>query len=283
MGLRSGYFRPARNICIYICITLYVFMGASCSTAQSPRLHPEFDVTEEDLSGYIKDLPENLQESIKNKPEVFLEYVKRALVIPHELTVLVDKSHPLDGDYEPADLIPLTNLNLALNRGDLRLRSVVLPDVLAMNESARQNGIVLDFSSTYRSYDYQASVYQRNVEAYGKETADRESAQPGKSQHQLGTTVDFGSISDEFADTPAGRWLYEHAWRFGFSLSYPAGYEHLTGYRHEIWHYRFITRELALLEREFFGSIQHYLLTFLHDNRLDLLSKHTGTTGNAES
>ena len=153
------------------------------------------------------------------------------------------------------------------------LRRVIMPDVLAMNEAAAFEEIDLLFSSAFRSYDYQREVYERNVKQLGKEQADRESAQPGKSQHQLGTTIDFGSITDEYAITAPGIWLKNNAWQFGFSLSYPEGYEWLTGYRYEGWHYRYITRAGTELEGSFFNSVQQYFLTFLHENRNFLLSK----------
>ena len=90
--------------------------------------------------------------------------------------------------------------------------------------------------------------------------AERESARPGASQHQLGTAIDFGSITDAFAQTRAGKWLVAHAWEYGFSLSYPQGDEGITGYRYESWHYRFITKPGVLLQRRYFGNIQQYLL-----------------------
>ena len=86
--------------------------------------------------------------------------------------------------------------------------------------------------------------------------------------------MDFGSITDDFADTPEGKWLYENGWEYGFSLSYPEGYETLTGYRHELWHYRYLSRPFTRLEREYFESIQHYLLLFLHENREKLLASY---------
>jgi len=58
-----------------------------------------------------------------------------------------------------------------------------------------------------------------------------------------------------------------HAWEYGFTISYPEGYEQVTGYRYESWHYRYVTRPGALLQREFFGGIQQYFLQFLNDNR----------------
>ena len=145
-----------------------------------------------------------------------------------------------------------------------------MPEVLALAAGARADGVTLLFSSSYRSYDYQKVVYEREVKTYGQETADRESAHPGASQHQLGTAIDFGSITDAFAATKAGRWLAAHAEDFGFSLSYPRGYEEVTGYRWESWHYRYIGRPAARLQRECFQDVQQYLLEFIHDNRAAL-------------
>jgi len=169
--------------------------------------------------------------------------------------------------------VKLTGYPLAVSRTDLELRGSIMTAVLDMAAAARSAGAALLFSSSYRSYDYQKSVYEREVKMYGQAAADRESARPGASQHQLGTVVDFGSITDSFADTKAGRWLAAHAGEFGFSLSYPRGYEELTGYRWESWHYRFITRPAARMQKEFFDDVQQLMLVFLHDNRAALEAK----------
>ena len=210
-------------------------------------------------------LPNDIRSKILAKPFQFLELLLPVLEAPRELFLLVDKTHSLSADYEPIDLVSLAESPLSISRNSHSLRLVLLPDLLDMNRSAQSENILLLISSTYRSYSYQKTVYDRNVAQLGKETADRESAQPGKSQHQLGTVIDFGSITDAYGDTPAGRWLYERAWEFGFSLSYPEGYEFLTGYRHEIWHYRYISKPATFLERTFFLSVQQYLLQFLAD------------------
>ncbi|HUI72133.1 MAG TPA: M15 family metallopeptidase, partial [Spirochaetia bacterium] len=96
---------------------------------------------------------------------------------------------------------------------------------------------------------------------------ERESAHPGLSQHQLGTAIDFGTISDGYEKTREGRWVAAHAWEYGFTLSYPKDYEQVTGYRYESWHYRYITRPGAVMQREFFSDVQQYFLEFLNDNR----------------
>jgi len=236
--------------------------GPEGKTAVYP--HPDFTITLEELSEITADLPESIQQDILDRPQYFLQLILQVLSLPEDTLLLVDKGHSLPSDYIPDDLVPLSSYTLSLNRNDLSLRARIMPDVLAMNEAARQDGISLVFSSCYRSYEYQQGLYERNVRELGKEQADRESAKPGTSQHQLGTTVDFGSITDAFGSTPAGKWLYKHAWEYGFSLSYPEGYEDITGYRHEIWHYRHITRLGTRIEQEFFQGIQQYFLEFLN-------------------
>ena len=76
---------------------------------------------------------------------------------------------------------------------------------------------------------------------------------PGHSEHHLGTAIDFGSPDDskaawnheDWGQTPAGAWLYQNAWRFGFVLSYPKNKRDVTCYQYEPWHYRYIGREMA--------------------------------------
>lgn len=250
-------------------ILCFLTLSLGCSAEEDP-IHPYFDIDTAGLKSMIGDLPEEMGVSIEARSQFFLELLYHILEEPEETFIIVDKSHPLPESYEPTDLVPINPYPVTLTRKDLQLRSMVIPDLLAMSFAALEEGINIELSSGYRSFEYQAEVYQRNVQTYGKEQADRESAQPGKSQHQLGTTLDFGSISDAFGETAAGRWLFSNGWRFGFSLSYPEGMEELTGYRHEIWHYRYITRAASRVVKEFFQGSQHHFLTFLTTYRTTL-------------
>ena len=230
--------------------------------------HPDFNLTLGDLRAVTAGLAPDHRDSILATPQVFLHLVAEALQEPEELLWLVDREHTLPADYVPTDLVSLSEQygdRLTLNRPDLSLRALVMPDLLAMAEAARQQGIDLDLSSTYRSYRYQEWLFQYWVDQIGLERAERSSARPGTSQHQLGTAIDFGSITGPFAEHPAGRWLAEHAWRYGFSLSYPRGYESITGYIFEPWHFRYISRAGTRLERRYFGGIQQFLLEFWDD------------------
>lgn len=244
-------------------------VAATAAVEAPPPVHPAFDLTEEEVQTITVDLPIGVQRKILRSPERFLELVDTVIDREPIVTRLVDKTHLLPAEYAPTDLVELDEHRdtLVLNRDDLSLRSVILPDLFAMVEAAAMDGVTLDISSSYRSYAYQEWLFQYWVDELGLEEAERVSARPGSSQHQLGTTVDFGSVTPEYADTAGGKWLAEHAWRFGFSLSYPDGWEATTGYAYEPWHFRWISRDATALEREFFDGIQQVMLEFLHRHR----------------
>ena len=233
--------------------------------APSPSaVHPDFSLTADDLDMLTDGMPPEIRARIADRPTVFLERAKDLLALPEMILARADKQTRLPADFEPADLVDLARYGdrWILNREGLSLRAPVIPDLAAMIEAARLDGILLDISSSYRSYDYQDRLFAYWVDQLGQEEAERVSARPGTSQHQLGTTMDFGSVSEEFADVPAGRWLAAHAWRFGFSLSYPDGMESITGYAYEPWHFRWISRAGTAMEREFFGGVQQYFIEF---------------------
>lgn len=203
---------------------------------------------------------------VNGSPEEFLADLHRVLAADtQDLLTLVDKQHYLAADFVPADIVALKpNDFYLLNRNDLSLRTPVEAGLRKMAAAAKKEGINLVVSSTYRSYDYQKNLYERNVRQLGKAVADRESAPPGASQHQLGVAVDFGSITDEFAQTKQGRWLAANAGTYGWSLSFPDGYEDVTGYRWECWHYRYIGVEAVEFQRKWFSDVQQFMLEFIH-------------------
>lgn len=121
-----------------------------------------------------------------------------------------------------------------------------------MAAEAKLSGFNLTAFSTYRSFEYQKTLYDRYVERDGKEAADTYSARPGYSEHQTGLAFDIGEVnfekhwaSSSFGETEAGKWLAANAHRFGFILRYPEGKEDITGYMHESWHYRYVGVEMA--------------------------------------
>jgi D-alanyl-D-alanine carboxypeptidase len=209
-------------------------------------------------------ISEGILLNIANDPSFILELFSIKQQDPY-LRILVDKNNALCADYEPEDLVELVNLSFRVNRSDMMLRKPALESLEEMAQAARAQGITLLVSSAYRSYSHQQQVYLRNVRQLGQAAADRVSARPGHSQHQLGLVVDFGSITNDFAQTPQGIWVAANASRFGWSLSYPENYEEITGYSWESWHYRYVGKELAQFIDVYFDGIQQYALSFIHE------------------
>ena len=227
---------------------------------------PRIAAVEEALETLPAEVAGQALAAFRAETERFLELLEAALEESDRaggLLALVDKTHALSPDYEPADLVSLDDYPLLRNRDGLRLRKVIMDRVLEMDGAAKADGARWPISSSYRSWAYQDGVYQRNAKSMGQAEADRVSARPGHSQHQLGTVMDLGSIDETFADTAAGRWMAANAWKYGFSMSYPRGMEAVTGYVWEPWHFRYITVPGAALERDFFDGIQQWFLQFL--------------------
>ena len=211
-----------------------------------------------------QDLCKKLMEISDGSPDFYKE-LHNCLDLDYRLRELVDKQNSLPPDYAPADLVALDSSVYFVSREGLMLRKEAAAALKEMAVAARADGVTLVAASAYRSYDYQVEVYNRNVRELGQEAADRESARPGFSQHQTGLVLDFSPIDDSFAKTAASGWLTENAFRFGWSLSFPDGYEAVTGYRWESWHYRYVGTDLAAFINKYFGGIQQYALRFLHE------------------
>jgi len=170
-----------------------------------------------------------------------------ATCAPADLLRLVDKNSALPADYAPPDLMTLQPTDASPNVAQtLKLRREAEENLHRMLDQARAANLFIVAQSTYRSYTDQGRVYQVEVAQVGAAQAERESARPGHSEHQLGTAVDFTTkrlaydLQDSFGAAAEGRWLQANAPQYGFVLSYPQDKEAETGYMYEPWHWRYI-------------------------------------------
>ena len=218
----------------------------------SARAKEAICVTEENKTEFIKDL------------YAILEEEKTFRADDKSLFFLIDKKHTVSSSYAPKDLVSLKKNSLFdLNKAGMKIRPEAYSALNEMAQAALNDGIRLLVSSAYRSYSYQENLFNYWVSVDGLEEAERESSRPGTSQHQLGTAVDFGSISDDFDKTQMGQWVYKNAADYGWSLSFPKGYEDVTGYRWECWHFRYIGKNACRFQQKWFGGIQQFMLEFI--------------------
>ena len=232
------------------------------------KINPEIDK----LNKVLVSMTERCKEAIPNgDPEEFLADLHEVLdletAFPQDdlsLYYLIDKQHKVSETYVPKNLVKLERNDFyVINKANLYLREDAELALREMAAAAKKDGITLDVSSTYRSYEYQKNLFNYWVSVDGLEEAERESARPGTSQHQLGVAIDFGSIDDDYDTTPGGRWMYKNADKYGWSLSFPKGYEDVTGYRWECWHFRYIGVEACKFQKKWFSNIQQFMLEFI--------------------
>lgn len=88
------------------------------------------------------------------------------------------------------------------------------------------------------------------------------STRPGTSEHQTGLCCDMHNLpttTSAFDNTPEAKWLAENAHRFGFILRYPPNTQHITGIKHESWHFRYVGRTAATEIYEKGITLEEYL------------------------
>ena len=177
---------------------------------------------------------------------------------------LLDTIFRLPAGYTPERLVSTTRAGL---QAGYEVRPEVVDDLRAMAEASREADAEIAVRWAHRSYGQQAGAFAHWTRELGYDRALRVSARPGHSEHQLGTTVDFRSADslqapwdyDDWGETPAGAWMRENSWRYGFLMTYPRGMSEETCYDYEPWHFRYVGRELAAAVHESGHSLRRYL------------------------
>ena len=113
----------------------------------------------------------------------------------------------------------------------------------AMARAALADGVTLLLVSGYRSWEYQARLIRKKLNA-GQEIEDilKVNAAPGFSEHHSGRAIDIASpgsrpLTEEFENSEGFAWLSENASRFGFAMSYPR--DNPWGIIYEPWHWAY--------------------------------------------
>ena len=164
---------------------------------------------------------------------------------PINYDFIVNKNYKLDENYIPNDLEQIS-LEYSCENKYLRKEARINFENMAKEAKLKKFNIIA--VSTYRSYKYQEKLYNNYVIDKGFYYADMASARPGHSEHQTGLAVDIADSSldyDNFEDTKEFIWVKENAHKYGFILRYPKAKFHITGFKYEPWHYRYVGIDIA--------------------------------------
>lgn len=208
------------------------------TTFETPETAAKSDSAESDGADTIYETEKNGSEGENPKADGIEEkdgvtYIRGILV--------VNKTYSLPKDYNP---------------GTDKTAEAALYE---MFDAAKQDGITLWIASGFRSYDTQEWLYGNYVTQEGKEAADTFSARAGHSEHQTGLAFDLNYVEDWFGDSPAGIWIAENSWKYGFTVRYPKDKEDKTGYKYEAWHVRYFGKEIAKELHESGLCLEEYL------------------------
>lgn len=214
--------------------------------------------------------------------------LRTSFVNGDDLLALVNRSPTgvLPADYVPSDLVDVRS-------GDPKpatdcdkvqcLRKEAAGALGELMAEMKKRGFPGKVESAYRGYGTQCGTFLRWAGKGSFCDATEQSALPGHSQHQLGTTVDLfteewakderGVFREGFGCTPAGKFLQEHATEWGFVMPYPIhpddrhpkqscvvrwdipiNINPKTGYRFEHWHLRYVGKDAAARFAKMFAA-----------------------------
>ncbi len=158
---------------------------------------------------------------------------------------LVNGSNPLPEDWD-VELTELANGECVDSR--------IYPELQAMFDTARDEGVYPMVASGYRSEAEQVRIMEEYIQeyldqGYSQEEAEAEArnwvAEPGTSEHQLGLAVDINADGVNSTGYEVYDWLEEHCWEYGFIRRYPEDKTAITGVSNEPWHYRYVGVDAA--------------------------------------
>lgn len=156
--------------------------------------------------------------------------------------MLVNKWNKIPDDYN-AELIEVP--------GGEKVDKRIYKPLMQMLEDAKESNwgkepIVVE---GFRTHKKQMKLYEEKVKEYKNDgysqkdamtEAEKWVARPDYSEHQIGLAVDInGATYDLYF------WLQENSYKYGFIFRYPGDKTDITGISEEVWHYRYVGKEVA--------------------------------------
>lgn len=117
-----------------------------------------------------------------------------------------------------------------------------------------EKNIIIGVDGGFRSIEYQREIYERIKKEYGEDYASKFVALPGTSEHHTGLAIDLALFINEklvrdndelMKHEDTFKEIHEHLHKYGFILRYPKDKENVTGYPHELWHIRYVGKDIA--------------------------------------
>ena len=168
--------------------------------------------------------------------------------MPSEPHLDIHRALGISGDYGANGQLPfyaetenLVDVGPNLVGRMQRLQPMAAAKWEEMVAAAARERIQLLIVSGFRSFEYQAQLIQKKLDAGQRiEEILKVNAAPGFSQHHTGCAIDIATpgsrpLTEEFESSEAFGWLTAEAGAFGFSMTYPR--DNPYGFIYEPWHW----------------------------------------------
>ena len=190
-----------------------------------PYFHSEFSVGEEEPGVSENSMSSGWESSIPLYNNMGLP------VYEDEISLFVINSEkPVGADYIP-DTVKVN---------EVQVQEKIADAVRLLVSAAKSDGLALNFSKGYVSYENQAVLFDKKVEELQKEQGltvvmARSEAQQfvpmaGQCDDQSGMCVTVSGDPETFPDSQTYSWLKNNMGKYGFVFRYPADKEDTTGH-----------------------------------------------------
>lgn len=293
------------KICITILVVSNIFMILTAIALATPTENknlesvqnvPAINQTEEVVQVLSTSLMETqTQSQIQNQiqtqeiPTYIQEdnIINEILNIPKDFRriLLINKENLLLSDYVPQTLVSLSDVVPCTK--NIELDEIATNDYIRMYEDMCDDGITDMYGvSGYRSYSYQANLFENQMSTYASnlsydekyQRAGRIVAPPGASEHQSGLAIDVSTSGagydlNAFGGTLAHKWIEENSADYGFIIRYTADKTDITDIISEPWHLRYIGVYHAQKVQESGLALEEYIETPEYIEFLELLDE----------
>ena len=226
-----------------------------------------------DMDGAAGSATLNLLYSENAQGKVRDDLGEKPYVTQDGLPLVVNLNQPFPDGYVYYDLVVMNQYCdqsiVKIKYDNMLAEKEAVDALLSMLQAAKQDGIGnWQISAACRTVTEQKRLMNSRVNSYVKNGMSKKKAQsaarqtvaePGCSEHHLGTCFDITVHGVSFAGTKQHKWLLEHCWDYGFILRYAEDKTKITGFTAEAWHYRYVGREHALAMKEQNLCLEEYV------------------------
>lgn len=156
--------------------------------------------------------------------------------------ILVNKWNKIPNNY---------NVELVEVPGGEKVDKRIYEPLMQMLNDAKESNQDNDpiVVSGYRTNEKQTELYEKKIKEYKENgysekeaitEAEKWVSVPGYSEHQMGLAVDINGVTYDLYF-----WLQENSYKYGFIFRYSGNKTNITGISEEVWHYRYVGKEVA--------------------------------------